>query len=334
MILLTYGTRPEYIKILPIINEMRKREIPFRVFFTGQHETLVNGYYDVRLDIEEYNHENRLDNIMANLMSLNNHVFEDIKAVLVQGDTTSVVGMAIAAMHRQIPVIHLEAGLRSYDTKNPYPEEYNRKIVSAIAEIHLCPTEDSVKNLNKENIFNGVYLVGNTALDNLLPYKEKFENGNQVLVTLHRRENHENISEWFEVINELAKHTDYEFILPIHPNPNVLAQKGTLKHVKVVDPLPHKELLDILVKAKMVITDSGGLQEECSFLNKQCLVCRKVTERPEALGFTNHLVTSPRMLKSEFYRVLRTKPKHQECPYGDGHSAEKICNLLTTFGFA
>jgi UDP-N-acetylglucosamine 2-epimerase (non-hydrolysing) len=312
---------------------MRKREIPFRVFFTGQHETLVNGYYDMRLDIEEYSHENRLDNIMANLMTLNYHVFEDVKAVIVQGDTTSVVGMAMAAMHRQIPVIHLEAGLRSYDTKNPYPEEYNRKIVSTIADIHLCPTNVSAENLKKENIFNDVYVVGNTALDNLLSYKDKCEEGNQILVTLHRRENHENIDEWFEVINELAKHTNYEFILPIHPNPNVQSKKHILKHVKVIDPLSHEDLLEILVKTKMVITDSGGLQEECSFLNKQCLVCRKVTERPEALGFTSHLVESPRMLKSEFYRNLAKKHDFQACPYGNGHSAEYICDVLTNFNF-
>lgn len=334
MILLTYGTRPEYIKITPIIKELRARNIAFKVLFTGQHETLVNGYYDLKLNIESHNNDNRLDNILANIMMLNTDVFENITSVLVQGDTTSVVGMAIAAMHREIPVIHLEAGLRSHDTKNPYPEEFNRKIVSSIAKLHLCPTYDNVCNLRNENIYYGAHIVGNTALDNLLPYKDKCEDGNKILVTLHRRENHEQIDEWFEVLNELAKHTNYEFILPIHPNPNVLSKKHILKYVNVVDPMSHEELLNVLVKTKMVITDSGGLQEECSFFNKKCLVCRTVTERPEAIGYTSHLVKSPRSLKSEFYRVLDLKTPHQECPYGDGHSAEKICNLLVEFGFA
>lgn len=328
MILLTYGTRPEYIKILPIINEMKKRGTPFKIFFTGQHETLINGEYDLRLDIEEYNYENRLDNLLANLMTLNHYVFENVTSVMVQGDTTSVVGIALAAMHRQIPIIHLEAGLRSFDTKNPFPEEHNRKIVSSIANIHLCPTRDNELNLFNENIKQNVYVVGNTGLDNLLPYKEKCEETNTILVTLHRRENHENIYEWFEIINDLARHTAFKFILPIHPNPNVLAHKNLLSYVNVIDPLSHNELLDILVKTKMVITDSGGLQEECSFFDKQCLVCRKVTERPEAVGFTSHLIKSPRMLKNEFYRNLSLKHEKQECPYGDGHSSEKICEIL------
>ena len=261
-------------------------------------------------------------------MTLNDEIFRDIKAVLVQGDTTSVVAMALTAMHRQIPVIHLEAGLRSGDVLNPYPEEYNRKIVSSVATIHLCPTVTSAENLNKENITENVYIVGNTALDNLIQYKEQCETTDKILVTLHRRENHENIEEWFNAINDLAKITDYEFILPIHPNPNVFSQRHLLTNVKVVEPMSHEELLKILVKTRMVITDSGGLQEECSFFEKQCLVCRKVTERPEALGFTSHLVKSPRMLHSEFFRSLTMKHNHQECPYGDGYSSKKICEII------
>jgi UDP-N-acetylglucosamine 2-epimerase (non-hydrolysing) len=327
MILLTYGTRPEYIKIKPLIEEMKNQNISFKVLFTGQHENIVNGVYDYKVKIDSMS-ENRLDNIFANLMTLNDEIFNGIKSVLVQGDTTSVVAMALTAMHRQIPVIHLEAGLRSGDVLNPYPEEYNRKIVSSVASIHLCPTATSAENLKKENITENVYIVGNTALDNLREYKEQCEVTDKVLVTLHRRENHENIVEWFEAINDLAKSTNFEFILPIHPNPNVSSQKHLLTHVNVVEPMTHEDLLKLLVKTRMVITDSGGLQEECSFFNKQCLVCRKVTERPEALGFTNHLVKNPRMLKEEFFRQLSINQNHQECPYGDGYSSKKICEIL------
>jgi UDP-N-acetylglucosamine 2-epimerase (non-hydrolysing) len=328
MILLTYGTRPEYIKIKPIIDELRKHNTPFKVLFTGQHETLVNGYYDIKLNLEEFNHENRLDNIIANLMTLKSDIFEDVTSVLVQGDTTSVVGMSIAAMHRKIPIIHLEAGLRTHDTDNPYPEEFNRKIVSSIAHVHLCPTYDAAKNLKDENILKNVFVVGNTVLDNLIQHKNDCEETNKILVTLHRRENHEMIDEWFTMINSLAKETNFEFILPIHPNPNVLAKKDLLTHVNVVEPLSHEDLIKILVKTKMVITDSGGLQEECSFFDKQCLVCRKYTERPEALGFTSHLVRTPRMLRNEFYRQLSGTNQSQKCPYGDGQSSEKICKVL------
>lgn len=330
MILITYGTRPEYIKVRPIINQCRKEGLPIRVLFTGQHKDIANGDYDYKITMD-YLADNRLDNILANIATINDNIFDGIKAVMVQGDTTSVVAMALTAMHRQIPVIHLEAGLRSGDVFNPYPEEYNRKIVSAITTIHLCPTAANVENLEKENITENVYLVGNTALDNLLEYKKDCEITDKILVTLHRRENHENIEEWFEAINDLAKLTNFEFILPIHPNPNVSSKKHLLTNVKVVDPMSHEELLKLLVKTKMVITDSGGLQEECSFFEKQCLVCRKVTERPEAVGFTSHLVKSPRMLRNEFFRQLSIEPILQDCPYGDGFSAIKITEILKKF---
>lgn len=332
MILLVYGTRPEFIKIKPIINELKLRGKAFKILFTGQHENIANGEYDYKVKIEDLSDE-RLDNIFANLMTLNSVIFDGITSVLVQGDTSSVVALALASMHRQIPVIHLEAGLRSGDVKNPFPEEYNRKIVSAIASVHLCPTNISAENLKKENITENVYVVGNTSLDNLISYKEKCETTNKILVTLHRRENHENIEEWFNAINDLAKITDYEFILPIHPNPNVSSHKHLLTNVNVIEPMSHNDLLNLLVKTRMVITDSGGIQEECSFFNKQCLVCRKVTERPEALGFTSHLVKTPRMLPNEFFRNLSMSHKEQICPYGDGFSAKKVCDILTMLNY-
>jgi UDP-N-acetylglucosamine 2-epimerase len=329
MILLTYGTRPEYIKIKPLMEEMKKQNIPFKVFFTGQHETLVDGYYDLKLDFEEYNHENRLDNIIANLMTLNYHVFEDVTSVLVQGDTTSVVAMALAAMHRKIPVIHLEAGLRTFDTENPYPEENNRRIVSTIASIHLCPTVQNAENLYKERVLGQIHVVGNTVLDNLINYKEKCEYTDKVLITLHRRENHDKINLWFTEINELAKrYTDLEFILPIHPNPNVEKHKEILTNVTVVEPLSHDDLLKILTKTKLVITDSGGLQEECSFFNKKCLVCRKVTERPESIGMTSFLVDSPINLKNIFEEHINNYAVNLQSPYGDGESAKKIYQII------
>ena len=328
MILLTYGTRPEFIKLKPLINEMEKENIEFKILFTGQHKTLSKGQFDYCLNWSDHG-ENRLDNIIVNCMNISDEIFKDVKFILVQGDTTSVTGLALSALHRQIPLIHLEAGLRTYDTENPYPEENNRRIVSTIAKIHLCPTELNKQNLINETILGDIYVVGNTVLDNLVCYKKECEYTNKILVTLHRRENHDKIDEWFKKINELAiENADLEFILPIHPNPNVLKHKDILTNVSVIDPLQHSELLDLLIKTKLVITDSGGLQEECSFFNKKCLVCRKITERPETIGLSSFLVNEPSDLSEIFDKEISNYEIDIESPYGDGYSSKKIIELF------
>jgi UDP-N-acetylglucosamine 2-epimerase (non-hydrolysing) len=328
MILLTYGTRPEYIKIKPLIKEFKNSNLPFKILFTGQHKDIANGEYDFKLEMTDLSN-NRLDSVIANLMTLSDDIFDEITHVLVQGDTTSVVGLSLAALHRKIKLIHLEAGLRTYDTENPFPEENNRRIVSTIATIHLCPTELNANNLYKENVSENVFIVGNTVLDNLIDYKEKCEYTNKVLVTMHRRENHENINEWFTEINELAKkHNELEFILPLHPNPNVQKHKSILTHVNIVEPLKHEDLLNLLVKTRLVITDSGGIQEECSFFNKKCLVCRKVTERPESVNLTSFLIDEPKDLASIFNCHINNYNVNIESPYGDGKSSIKICDIL------
>jgi UDP-N-acetylglucosamine 2-epimerase len=299
--------------------------------FTGQHKDIVKETASFNLDMKYYG-ENRLDNIIQNCMNLPDEWFEGITQVLVQGDTTSVTGLALAAMHRKISVIHLEAGLRTYDTENPFPEENNRRIVSTIAKIHLCPTELNKTNLENEMILGDIHVVGNTVLDNLLPYKKKCEYTNKVLVTLHRRENHDLIEEWFSEINNLSLiYPDLEFILPIHPNPNVQKYKHLLTNVKVIEPLQHEELLELLVKTKMVITDSGGLQEECSFFNKKCLVCREITERPESINLTSFMVKKPEHLKDKFDYEIKNYETNFESPYGDGTSAKKIIKILKKY---
>lgn len=328
MILLTYGTRPEYIKIKPIISEFKRLGTQYKVLFTGQHKDIANGEYDHKLEMKDLG-SNRLDSVIGNLMNLSDEIFNGITHVLVQGDTTSVVGLALSALHRKIKVIHLEAGLRTYDTENPYPEENNRRIVSTIATIHLCPTKQNANNLYREGISQNVFIVGNTVLDNLIDYKEKCEYTNKILITMHRRENHDKIDLWFTEINELAKsYPNLEFILPIHPNPNVQKHKSLLTNVTVIEPLGHDDLLQLLVKTRLVITDSGGIQEECSFFNKKCLVCRKVTERPESVGMTSFLVEEPKDLKDMFENHIKNHVIDIESPYGDGKSAVKICEIL------
>lgn len=330
MILLCYGTRPEWIKIKPLIEEFKKNNINHQVIFTGQQKDLAKDFLcDWRFDIQDG--VNRLDSIIKSLMDRISIItkYNDVKYVLVQGDTTSALALALSAFNNNIKVIHLEAGLRTYDRENPYPEEMNRRLISEIANIHLCPTEDAKNNLNYEKKSGKLFVVGNTVIDNLLDYKDKCEYTNKILVTLHRRENHHWIDKWFIEINKLAQtYPEFEFILPIHPNPNVQKYKDLLTHVNVINPLPYEEMLNLLIKTRLVITDSGGLQEECSFFNKKCLTCRKVTERPEAIGQSTFLVEKPEDLQSLFNEHIKNYEINYDCPFGNGHSAETITKIL------
>jgi len=332
MILLSYGTRPEYIKIKPLIHEFDINGFPYKTLFTGQHQDLLKEHkpdYTIGSIIDG---SNRLDSIVASIMNFMSRIIEvqeDITHVMVQGDTTSAMAVALSAFHHGIKVIHLEAGLRTYDNKNPYPEEVNRKIIAQIADINLCPTQNSMSNLYSEGVLGKIFVVGNTSIDNLTPYKDKCVYGNKILVTLHRRENHDSIHLWFMALNSVARaFSQYEFIMPMHPNPNVQKYKHLLTDVNVIEPLSYGDMLKLLVEVRMVITDSGGLQEECSFLNKKCLVCRKTTERPEAVGKSSFMIDSPHLLLGEFNNHHNDFEINCDCPYGDGHAAEKIYKIL------
>jgi UDP-N-acetylglucosamine 2-epimerase (non-hydrolysing) len=330
MILFAYGTRPELIKIKPILDKFKENNIEHRVLFTGQHEDLLDIIpVDYQLAIiDGYNCHNRLDCIIEAAMNRKN-IWKDITHVLVQGDTTSVLAVALAAFHRNIKVIHLEAGLRTYDKFNPYPEEINRRIVSQLADIHLCPTQLNKKNLENEKIEGEKYIVGNTILDNLINYKKDCEYKDKILITMHRRENHHWLDRWFKEINKLADlHFDLEFIIPLHPNPNVQKHKHLLNNVNVINPLSHEELIKLLIQSKIVITDSGGLQEECSFFNKKCLTCRKVTERPEAIGQSTIMIDNPDQLKTKFNQHIMEYEINYNSPFGDGYSAKRILEII------
>jgi UDP-N-acetylglucosamine 2-epimerase (non-hydrolysing) len=334
--LITYGTRPEFIKLIPLINEFKKQGVSFYLLFTGQHKDIVSTDADFMLDMKYDISNNRLDSIVGNILLhgdiIYNNPNKQFKYVLVQGDTTSVLAIALSAHHHNKIVIHLEAGLRTYDKKNPYPEETNRRIVSSIADIHLCPTELSKYNLETEKTEGDIYVVGNTVIDNLLIYKNRCEYTNKILVTLHRRENHNWIEQWFIEVNKLAiQYPDYEFIFPIHPNPNVQQYKHLLTNVNVIDPLSYEKMLELLIKTRLVITDSGGIQEECSFFNKKCLTCRTVTERPEAIGKSTFMVSNPSELNNIFNIHHNDYIIDFDCPFGDGYSANKIYNILKNY---
>jgi len=205
----------------------------------------------------------------------------------------------------------------------------NRQLISRLADIHFCPTTENKNNLILEGINeNKIFVVGNTGLDNLINFKDKCLYNNKVLVTLHRRENHNKIDKWFEEINKLAKKYHLEFILPIHPNPNVIKYKNLLTDVTVIEPLNHDELIQHLIKTRLVITDSGGIQEECSFFNKKCIVCREITERSEANGLTNFLVNSPKNLEKLFDELIKDYECNFISPFGDGKASIRICEIL------
>lgn len=324
-LLIAYGTRPEYIKVKPVIDLMGSACC---VLFTGQHEDLEDNKYNHAITINDG--LNRLDAIIGSIMSQIATIFVAepwISHVMVQGDTTSALAVALSAFNHGLKVIHLEAGLRTWDLDNPFPEEGNRAMISQIAKLHLCPTP-----MNANNVLNETgqkYVVGNTVLDSLKEYKSLCEYTDVVLVTMHRRENHAIMDKWFDEIDRLAcEHPDINFIFPVHLNPNVGRHVHLLDHVMAIDPLPRDELIKILVKTRLVITDSGGIQEECSYFNKVCLVCRSVTERPETIGLNSFLVQSPDKLNDMFNEHINNYDVSFDCPYGDGDSAEKVYKIL------
>jgi UDP-N-acetylglucosamine 2-epimerase len=330
MILISFGTRPEYIKIKPLLDAM-KGIIDYKLLFTGQHEDLlkhVKGDNIERMNIKAS--KNRLNTIVSSILSQERSPsFENITHVLVQGDTTSAFAVALSGFHRKLRVIHLEAGLRTYDLENPYPEEFNRQTISRLASINLCPTEESAKNLKAELVPGEIHVVGNTVLDNLVDIKPQSEN--RVVVTMHRRENHYIMDKWFNALDSLAEENpELEFILPIHPNPSVYKHKDILRYVNVVESMEYEKFIKLLSTSRFIITDSGGLQEESSFFRKKCIVCRKTTERVEGMGIFSTLCETPSELKNAFEWAHHDPIPDPSipCPYGDGMASQKIVGLL------
>lgn len=324
MLLIAYGTRPEWIKIKPIVDLLDKRHIPFRILFTGQHTTLVSGKYDVNITIKDGN--NRLDSIFTSILNRND-IFNNIDMVMVQGDTASALAVALAAFHRKIKVIHLEAGLRSYDTNNPYPEESYRRCISSMASIHFCPTVQNKENLDREKIEGSKYVVGNTSIDSLVSLKNKTTSGGGCLITLHRRENQALMSEWLKTLNKMAFDYKMKFTFISHPNTD-LTKLPNIENLNVIPPQTHDDILNLIIHSDIIISDSGGIQEEASYFRKPIIVCRTVTERPESVGTTSFMCNSPSNLIDIFNYVRTLNINDKPCPYGNGDSSTQIVNIL------
>jgi UDP-N-acetylglucosamine 2-epimerase (non-hydrolysing) len=328
MNLVAYGTRPEWIKLQPLIRILKENNHDVRVLFTGQQKDIGVFEYDVTLEIPTplvNTTDNRLNDIITAIL-LSPEVFDGVTHTIVQGDTASAFAIALSSFNREIPVSHIEAGLRTYDGLNPYPEESYRQMISAVTTYNYAPTRNDFDNLVRERKSN-ISITGNTVLDSL-PELDTTEE-NFVLVTMHRRENHKKMEEWFKEIDKLAKHyPDYEFALPLHPNPKVVDASNVLEKVNVLKPMTHTELLKALAKSKMIITDSGGIQEEASFYGKKVLVCRKATERPCP---NQILIREPEDLFSSFNKMLITDINNAVCPFGVGDSSERIYSIMKEY---
>ena len=331
-ILICYGTRPEYIKIEPILLNELIQHHNVRTLFTGQHKDIGNGAVKPDYSFEMHNcSPNRLNSIVSSITgsySLDEIFGDEFTHVLVQGDTASAFTCALAAFNKGLKVIHLEAGLRTHNKKHPYPEEVYRQCISRIANIHLCATKFNKTNLLKEMAQGEIHIVGNTVLDHLHGIPVSYNN--DVLITLHRRENHKSIPFWYSQIEEIAeKNPDLNFVFVSHPNPaSRCSLKKGLTNVSTVDPMTHENFIKRISSCRFLISDSGGVQEEASFLKKRVIVCRETTERPEALESFNYLCKKVGDLPEIFNKVKEDYKPTSECPFGDGKAAEKILQIL------
>jgi UDP-N-acetylglucosamine 2-epimerase (non-hydrolysing) len=327
-VLAVYGTRPEYLKIKPLFRHLKMTKCLAR-----QHTDIINfGCPDISISVDSPCNA-RLNSIFAEITKKLEPFVAAHDTILVQGDTATTFAVALLAFNLKKRLVHLEAGLRSYNLEHPYPEEGYRQMISRIANINFCPTELSAHRLFREEVRGKIHVVGNTGLDNLISYKTGCTYSNKILVTLHRNENLPLIYQWFAEFESLAiQYPELSFILPLHPNPIIKKAAKNLHKVCGITSLEHKRLIEVLRHSKCVITDSGGIQEEATFFNKKTVVCRRVTERPEGIG-TGHLrlCSKPSQLKGLFASIVTDYKINAPCPYGDGHSSEKIAKILKKY---
>jgi len=368
-LLLAFGTRPEAIKLAPVYNEMLTRKDRIRLIccVTGQHRDLLDAVLslfemtaDYDLNIIEENQT--LFHITASVLTGMRTVLleEQPDMIVVQGDTTSAFAAALAAFYLKIPVAHVEAGLRSYDKFQPYPEEINRTMISRVADLNFCPTQRAADNLIRENVPpSSIHITGNTVIDALIHTVRRLDEGAQaaaylpgqdlppgrmILVTGHRRENFgkglEDLS--LALVDLVEKFSDVNVVYSVHPNPNVKKPVerilGGHERIRVIPPPDYVGFVALMKEALFIITDSGGIQEEAPSLKKPVLIVRNVTERPEAVQCGAALIVGTDRVRivGEASRLL-TDPKHlssmivERNPFGDGNAAANIVDLIEDF---
>lgn len=358
-IMLVFGTRPEAIKMCPLVNEMKKRKnIETVVCVTGQHRQMLDQVLEAFSVVPDYDlsimkDKQTLFDVTVNILERIKTVLEEVKpdVVLVHGDTSTTFVTALACFYLQIPVGHVEAGLRTYNIYSPYPEEFNRQAVSIISQYNFAPTELSKQNLLKEGKSpESIYVTGNTAIDALKttvradythPELDWADGSRLIMITAHRRENlGEPMRHMFKAIRRVMdEHPDVKAIYPIHMNPVVreIAQEylGDDDRIHIIEPLDVLDFHNFLSRSYLILTDSGGIQEEAPSLGKPVLVMRDTTERPEgiAAGTLKLVGTEEETIYREFSRLLSDKTEYDAMskasnPYGDGHACERIADIL------
>ena len=361
-VMTVFGTRPEAIKMAPLALELAKRpEFDARCCVTAQHREMLDSVLDIfslkpDYDLNVMEPRQTLSTITAKCLTGMDRVLEEVQPdlVLVHGDTSTTFAGALAAFYHKIPVGHVEAGLRTYDKWSPYPEEINRKLVGSIADLHFCPTVANRDNLAREDITKGVFLTGNTVIDALrttvlkdftfgepILNKLDFVNHRVILVTCHRRENYG--TPMVNIMTALRRiadtFPDTELVYPVHLSPVVqeTAHKYLDNHPRIhlIAPLAVDEMLNLMARCHLVMTDSGGLQEEAPALGKPVLVLRKETERPEAVAAgtvrlagveEESIFKMAAQLLSD--RDEYNKMAHAVNPYGDGRACCRIADAI------
>lgn len=358
-IMLVFGTRPEAIKMCPLVNELKTREnIITKVCVTGQHRQMLDQVLDIfrvkpDYDLSVMREKQTLFDITTNVLNGINSVLksEMPDIVLVHGDTTTTFVTALACFYLQIPVGHVEAGLRTYNIFSPYPEEFNRQAVGIIAQYNFAPTEISKNNLLKEGKSEDtIFVTGNTAIDALKTtvrddYRHSeldwVKDSRLIMLTAHRRENlGQPMHRMFRAIRRIVDETpDVKVIYPIHMNPAVRQaadeELGDDDRIRIIEPLDVLDFHNFMARSYLILTDSGGIQEEAPSLGKPVLVMRDTTERPEgiAAGTLKLVGTDEEVIYREFKRLLTDKKEYEKMskasnPYGDGFACKRIADII------
>lgn len=358
-IMLIFGTRPEAIKMCPLVNELKTRKsIKSIVCVTGQHRQMLDQVLEAFGVVPDYNlaimkDKQTLFDITGNILNGIGKILDETMpdVVLVHGDTSTTFAAALACFYKRIPVGHIEAGLRTYDIYSPYPEEFNRRAVGIISEYNFAPTENSKENLIREGKApNQIYITGNTAIDALKttvrddythPELEWAADSRLIIITAHRRENLGNpMHNMFRAIRRIMnEYSDLKAIYPIHMNPIVRSaaneELGGCERIHIIEPLDVLDFHNFLARSYMILTDSGGIQEEAPSLGKPVLVMRDSTERPEGVkaGTLRLVGTDEDSIYNNFKLLLENKEAYnamaKACnPYGDGYACKRIADIL------
>ena len=361
---IVFGTRPDAIKMAPVVLELRKRSGEFNTvaISTGQHRQMLDQVLQVfdvstEIDLDLMRHNQTLNGLTCRILTAMDELLAEnpLDCLLVQGDTTTAFAAALAAFYRKVPVAHVEAGLRSRDIFQPWPEEVNRRLAAVVTQLHFAPTTLARENLLAEAVpANDVVVTGNTIVDSVhrllqmqtiehpLPEGVPDDGAPLVLMTSHRRESWgvelENICD--SILELVERFPHIRIVYPVHLNPNVCstveARLGNRDRVHLIPPVDYFQFLSLLRRCYFVLTDSGGVQEEAPIFHKPVLVLRKVTERPEAslLGMAKIVGTSREAIVREASKLLSSELTYQtmaagECPYGDGHASARIATALS-----